>query len=59
MVANQPIGQSKDEEFNKGRFQEQLLVIVAKVCEPWYGFSPLFDHVHGTRQQVVELLDIP
>jgi len=49
MVTNQPICQSKYEEFNEGRLQEQLLILTAEVCEAWYGLGPLLDHVHGTR----------
>lgn len=53
-----PVRQAEDEEFHEGGFQQQLLVFGAKVAETRDVLGPLSDHLHGRRQQVVELLDV-
>lgn len=53
-----PVCKSQNEELNKGRFEEQLLVLCAEICEPWDGFSPVSYHIQSTGQQVIKLLDI-
>lgn len=55
---SQPVGKSEYEEFNKGRFKQQILVLWAEVWESWYVFSPSSDYIHGTSEQVVKLLDV-
>lgn len=55
---HQPVRQAKDEEFNKGRFQKQLLVFRAEICESWDGLSPVSYYVQSAGQQVIKLLDI-
>lgn len=55
---HQPVCQAKDEEFNKGRFEKQLLVLRAEVCESWDGLSPVSYYLQSTRQQIVKLLDV-
>lgn len=53
-----PIRQAEDEEFDEGRFQQQLLVFGAEVAETGDVLRPLSYHLHGGRQQVVELPDV-
>ncbi|KAG5838150.1 hypothetical protein ANANG_G00220720 [Anguilla anguilla] len=50
-----PVRQPQDEELHEGRLQQQLLVLGAEGGEPGDALRPLADHVHGPRQQVIEL----
>lgn len=53
-----PIRQAEDEEFNKSRFQQQLLVFWAEVAETRDALCPLSDDLHGGREQLVKLFDV-
>lgn len=53
-----PIRQAEDEELHEGRLQQQLLVFGAEVAETRDVLCPFPDHLHGGRQQVVELPDV-
>lgn len=55
---HQPVCQAKDEEFNKGRFEKQLLILRAEVRESWDGLSPVSDYLQSTCQQIIKLLDV-
>lgn len=57
-MGNLPIRQTQDEELNKCRFQQQLLVLGAEVREARDAPGPLPDHLHGGCEQIVELLDV-
>lgn len=41
------IRKTQDEEFNKRRFQQQLLVFCAELRETWDALCPLPDDLHG------------
>lgn len=56
--SSQPVCESQNEELNKGRFKEQLLVLCAEICESRDGFSPDSYHIQRARQQVIKLLDV-
>lgn len=53
-----PISQTEDEELHECRFKEELLILLAEVCEPWDGLRPLSYNIQGTSEQLIELLDI-
>lgn len=53
-----PVREAEDEELDEGRFQQELLVFGAEVREARDALGPLPDHLHGGREQVVELLDV-
>lgn len=54
-----PVSQAEDKELHERWFKEELLILLAEVCEPRDGLSPLSNNIQGPSEEVVELLDIP
>lgn len=53
-----PVCQAQNEKFQKGRFKEEVLVLLGKISKRGDLFSPSADDLHGARQEIIELLDV-
>lgn len=56
--AASPVRQPQHEQLQEGRFEEEVLVLFGQVGEARDLLGPAPDDLHGTRQEVVELLDV-
>ncbi len=51
-----PVGESEDEELERGAVEEQVLVLLAELAEAGDLLRPQLDHVDRAEQDVVELV---
>lgn len=56
--ASVPVRQAQHEKLEEGGFKQQVLVWFWQVSEPGDFFCPSADDLHGSGEEVVELLDV-
>lgn len=56
--ASVPVRQAQHEKLQEGGLEQQVLIRFRQVGEPGNLFCPSADDLHGSSEEVVELLDV-